>query len=318
LKSILTLGVGAALLMAVDPRALLNSLRQVQGPWLLVAGLLLPLNLFLDGWVWARLLETVEGSFSSRKVGAAVLSGLALGFWTPARLGEYAGRAFAFPNADRWAVSLTVFAQRMVDLAVGVTVGLVALLGALWTGLLPASVPWLGAASVGFGTASLLIIILLNPGWGHRWAQRLRPKSGLTERTALLQDLTSRQGLAVGLGSTTRYLVFTGQFACLSLALQPSASVGALAIAVSLTFYAKYLLPSLTLLDLGIREGAAVVFFPLVGLSAATGLSAALLLFAINVLLPALLGLPFVARLSLPSVPKESLARLRSVLPGTG
>ncbi|PQJ33730.1 hypothetical protein BSZ35_03140 [Salinibacter sp. 10B] len=318
LKSSLTLGGMTALVMAVDPAVLLDSLHQARGFWIAAAVLLLPLNLFLDGWVWTRLLKTLDGSFPSRTIAKAVMSGLALGFWTPARLGEYAGRAFAFPDADQWAISLTVFVQRMVDMAIGVIVGLATVIGAIGLGLLPSSLSWLAAAGIGLGTGGGLLAVLLNPAWGHRWAQGLLPDSRLTERTILLERLTPRQGLAVGLGSLVRYLVFTGQFVCLGLALQPSASVGALAIAVSLTFYAKYLLPSLTLLDLGIREGAAVFFFSLVGLGTASGLNAALLLFAINVLVPALLGLPFVARLPLPSASDDAITRRCSVLPESG
>ncbi len=314
LKSVLTLGVMAALVAAVEPAALLDSLRQAHWPWLVAAVLLLPINLWLEGWVWAWLLDTVEGSFASWTVGRAVLIGLALGFWTPARLGEYAGRAFALPDADRWAVSLTVFVQRMVDMAVGVIVGLATVFGAMGMGVLPSSLPWLSAAGIGVVTGSGLLAVLLNPGWVHEWVQWLLPETGVTERTALLSALSHRQSTAVGLGSVLRYFVFTGQFVCLSLALLPSASIVSLAMAAALIFYAKYLLPSLTLLDLGLREGSAVLLFPLLGLPAAAGLNAALLLFTLNVLGPALLGLPFVARLSLPAAPSGPLTHLRSVL----
>lgn len=316
-KFLLTLGVMVAVVVAVDPVDLLDALRQARWPWLMAAILLLPLNLLLDGWVWAQLLDTVEGSFSPRKVGEAVLSGLALGFWTPARLGEYAGRAFAFPEANRWTLSLTVFVQRMVDMAVGVLMGLGALAGALWGGVLPSSSPWVLAGCIGLGTGGALTVVLLRPAWIHRWLRWLVPSRSIADRAALLRRIDGRQKVTVGAGSLARYLVFTGQFVCLSRALQPSASLGGLAMAVGLVFYAKYLFPSLTLLDLGIREGAAALFFPLFGLDAAVGLSAALLLFTLNVLGPALLGLPFVARLPVP-LPSDGLpTRLRSVLPGS-
>lgn len=318
LKSVLTLGALIALAVAVDPAALLDSLQHTRWPWLIGAVLLLPLNLALDGWVWGRLLRVVDGSFSAREIGGAVLSGLALGFWTPARAGEYAGRSLYFTDADRWALSLTVFVQRMVDMAVGVIVGLTLFLGALWTGLLPPSLPWLTAAGIGLLTGLVLTVILLNPARSHRWARWLVPNAtSITDRTAVLEHLTTRDGIAITSGTLARYFVFTGQFVCLGLALSPSASVFSLATAVGLTFYAKYLLPSLTVLDLGIREGAAVFFFELLGLGAAVGLNAALLLFTINVLVPAAVGLPFVSQLSLPTLTKNGmLLRLRSVLPG--
>ncbi len=318
-QSVLTVSVLAALLFAVEPAALWASLRQARWTWVGAALLLLPLNLFLEGWVWARLLDAVDGSFAPSRITQAVLSGLALGFWTPARAGEYAGRALSFPEADRWTVSVTVFIQRMVDMAVGVIVGLLLLLGALVAGTLPATVPWLLATAVGGVTGAGLTALLFAPTLLHRcseWAAAWLP--GLPARTAFLQRLDTRHLLDIAGGSLARYLVFTGQFVCLGLALAPSAAVGLLAAAVGLTFYAKYLIPSLTLLDLGLREGGAVFFFQLLGLGAATGLNAALLLFSINVLLPAVIGVPFVARLPVrASAPDDaSSTKFSSILPG--
>jgi uncharacterized membrane protein YbhN (UPF0104 family) len=298
LQLLLTIAVLGALVWAVDPAALYATARAANGGWVAVALLLLPVNLLLDGGVWRRLLGAVDGTFPRRRVAAAVLSGLALGFWTPARLGEYAGRAFAFPGADRWTVSVTVFVQRMVDMAVGVGVGLGLLLGALWTGALPATLPWIGAAALGAGTTAVLGLGVGRPGLLHR-AAGLVDQWGpaVSARTAFLLHLGAADRAAVVAGTGARYLVFTGQFACLGLAFAPDAALLPLAAAVGLTFYVKYLTPSLTLLDLGIREGGAVFFFSAFGLGGAAGLNAALLLFAINVLLPAALGIPFAARL---------------------
>lgn len=317
-KSALTLGVIAALLIVVEPAALWTSLQQAQWTWVGIALLLLPLNLFLEGWVWARLLDAVDGSFSTAGIAKAVLSGLALGFWTPARAGEYAGRALSFAHADRWTVSVTVFIQRMADMAVGVNVGFILLVGALLSGTLPSSIPWLLAAVIGGATGAGLTAFLCVPTllhqlaeWGDTWL------SGLSARTAFLQRLHTRHLLDIVGGSLARYVVFTSQFVCLGLGLAPTAAVSLLAVAVGLTFYAKYLIPSLTLLDLGLREGGAVFFFQLLGLGAAAGLNAALLLFAMNVLLPALIGLPFVARLPLGTSAPDVAAstKFSSILP---
>ena len=287
--------------MAVDPNALVKTLRQARGTWLLAAGLLLPLNLFLDGWVWSRFLKTVKGVFPPRAVGTAVLSGLALGFWTPARIGEYAGRAFAFPDADRWTLSVTVFAQRMLDMAVGVGIGLILLAGAIGSGVLPATAEWLCAAGIGLGTTTVLATLIGSPSRLHRYTNFLGNwASTLQIRTAFLRRLTFEDGAQVVGGTVARYFVFTGQFVLLGMALDPSQSPFALSAAVGLTFYAKYLIPSLTLLDLGIREGGAVVFFSVLGLDPAVGLSASLCLFSLNVLLPAVIGIPFLSALSLP------------------
>ncbi len=308
LKSILTVSVLTALTYSVEGDTLVASLQQAQWTWVVVAVFLIPLNLALDGWVWKQLLDPVLDRVPLRALFGGLLSGIALGFWTPARAGEYAGRAFSLPEGDRWSISLTVFAQRMVDMAVGVSLGLLALTWCFWTSVLPVSGPWLAAGTIGLGTAVVLAVFIGAPVRVHRLARWLVPNhASVTDRTALFRRLSLRQGMAVLGGSTARYVVFTGQFACLGLAFAPSAPWHMLALGASLTFYAKYLIPSLTLLDLGIREGGAAFFFQQLGLGAAAGLNAALLLFALNILVPAALGLPFVARLRLSGEREETV-----------
>jgi uncharacterized membrane protein YbhN (UPF0104 family) len=313
-KWALTAALAAALWAAVDVEAVSEALEGARWSWVGLALVLLPVNVALDGWVWARLLRRGEGTFSVREVGAALLCGFTLGVWTPARLGEYAGRALALPDADPWTVSLSVLAQRMVDMLVGVGAGLLALLWALRTGWLPASGPWLAAAALGALTTAGLGAAALAPG---RVASGVEPVArwvpGLASRISYFRRLRPRDGLPALAGTVLRYLVFTGQFVCLTLALAPTLSPSAIGMAVALTFYGKYLIPSLTVLDLGIREGGAVLCFGLLGLPPAVGLSAALLLFALNVLLPAAGGLPFVGRLWPPRRPPRVAAR-----PGAG
>ena len=298
-QALLTAAVGGALLLAVDLGAVLDALQRAHPFWIGAAVLLLPLNLGLDGWVWAQLLDAADDSHSPRTIGRALLCGFALGFWTPARLGEYAGRAYSFAETDRWTVTLSVLAQRVLDLIVGVGVGLGALLWGLHTGLLPSSPAWHAAATLGAGTVALLTVALLFPARLYQGAAALGNRIlDVVPDPRFFSRLDARHGLSALGGTVVRYVVFTGQFVCLTLALQPSLSGALVSLAVALTFFAKYLLPSLTLLNLGIREGAAVFFFGVLGLPSAVALSAALLLFALNVLGPAVLGLPTLPHLS--------------------
>lgn len=300
-KWALTLTLGAALWSTVDGAAVSEALDGARWSWIGLALLLLPLNVALDGWVWARLLRRAEGPFPARQLGAALLCGFTLGLWTPARLGEYAGRAFCLPDADPWTVSLSVFAQRMIDMLVGVAAGLLVLLGTVQVGRLPPSAAWQAAAAAGAVTTAGLGGAVLYPGRSAAWvAPVARWVPGLSSRISYFRQLRPRDGRPALAGTVLRYFVFTGQFVCLTLALAPGLPLLSISVAVALTFYAKYLIPSLTMLDLGIREGGAVLFFQVMGLPSAVGLSAALLLFVINVLLPAAGGLPFIWHLSLP------------------
>ncbi len=307
LKLGLTAGVLVALGLSVSPVEVLGAVREARWAWVLLAALLLPLNLFLDGWVWGRLLEPVTGPLSVRRLAGAVLCGMTLGAWTPAQLGEYAGRTFSLGQGDRWTVSLTVLVQRMVDMAVAVDAGLAALLWALVTGRLPTSTPWIAAASIGILVGGALTVLVAAPSGADRLTRWVLPRwPAVTRRTNVLRTLPTKLVLLVAGGSLLRYLVFTTQFVCLALAFRATASPPVLFAITALIFYVKYLIPSLTVLDLGIREGAAVGFFHLFGLATAPALNAALLLFVLNRLVPALLGLPFLLHLRLPHLGSKS------------
>ena len=300
----MTLAVGGMLIWWIDAEALWQAVHRAQWTWAVLALALVPLNVGLDAWVWRILLRPILGAVSLRAVTSAVLAGCAAGFFTPARVGEYAGRSFAL-EADGWTLTVSVLVQRMADMAVGIlggagAVGLLMAFDVLPTGL-PWRMAWIGGALVGLGLMALLLGPAAADAWGRRW---LPTATRLHERTAFLRRLTRSDVRWVLGGSLVRYAVYIGQFRMLSRAFAPATSLLTLGLLGSALFFIKFLAPSLTLMDLGIREGTAAVLFPLVGLPAAAGLHAALLLFVLNVALPSALGAPAAWNLlSTPSVP---------------
>jgi hypothetical protein len=66
------------------------------------------------------------------------------------------------------------------------------------------------------------------------------------------------------------------------------------------TYYLKFLIPSLTFLDVGVREGAAILAFGWIGVPEAAALNASLMIFFINLALPAVLGAFFLKRRTVP------------------
>ena len=97
--------------------------------------------------------------------------------------------------------------------------------------------------------------------------------------------------------SALRYVVFSTQFVLLVRAFDATTPLLYGYIAVALVFFAKSAIPSITLADLGIREGAAVYFFAFLGVAEAAAFNGALSLAALNLFLPALVGLPLVMRM---------------------
>ena len=302
----LKIGLAAAalgyLIVVVEPSAIAAALAEARWLWIGAALALLPVNVVLDGIVWKQLLQPVAPDASPRALGGAILSGFALGFVTPARAGEFVGRALYLPDADSWSVSLTVFVQRLVDTAINVAAGVGVLAVTLFAGALDVTWPWIALLIGSSFFVVLLIGFLAVPSVAARLVRALLPnRPKWNQRVAVLQAYrpgTMRR--AVG-WATLRYGVFCTQFVLLIYAFTPPLSVVAILGAVVLTFFVKFMVPSVTIMDLGVREGAAVFFLSLFGATQAVALNAALLLFVINNVVPTALGVPFVWNLNLRS-----------------
>ncbi len=267
--------------------------------WIVAAVALLPLNVLLEGASWHLLVQHEVPGVRWRSSYASLLAGHALGFSTPARLGVYAGRAFALDHRKRGTLMALVFTDHLVAKTIGVSIGLAAL-----AYYLPAYAPtpallWKAVAVYGVCTTLGLMFLLLFPHRAYHLLCKLLPFARLQEGLRFLQALRTRRMVLLLLLALLRYGVFTLQFVLLLRAFAPVASLLATYAGITLVFFAKFLLPTVTLLDLGIREGAAVYFLGQLGYAEAAAFNAAFLLFCINLLAPAIVGLPFVFRLKL-------------------
>lgn len=301
-QGILGLAMLAALVVYVDVDAILNALRHAHPGWIGIAAVLALPNVLLDTWSWGAVVRPALDAddaavrFSHGSLLRSTLAGYAAGFFTPARVGEFAGRALTLNNTDAWTVSLTVVVQRMADMLVAVGIGLSAMIWARSTGIL--SGVW--DPAVGIGAAVVLVFgaVLARPGVVDRWLRRLAPSAtALHNRTALLHRLDESVRLRLLSGSLARYIIYAGQMAILVRAFAPTAEWTNLAAGAGLMYYFKYLIPSLTLLDVGIREGAAVLTYRWMAIPEAAAINAALLIFLINVVLPAIVGAAFLQQI---------------------
>jgi uncharacterized membrane protein YbhN (UPF0104 family) len=299
LKAGLALAVLAYLVYAVDAEAVLQNVAGAEGGWIAAAVLLLPANLLLEGLGWHLLVRRQAPEAGLQGAFGGLLSGYALGLFTPARLGEYAGRAYYLGHPDKGTLLAVAFLERTLGLVVAVDVGLLAYFYFLANHLPGGTLAWQALAGYGAGTALILSGLLLFPALAHHLLEHVLPFRRVRRHAAFLRGLTGRFMLLLfGIG-LLRYGVYCTQFLLLLRALTPDLALFPAALGVALVFFAKYLVPPVTLMDLGIREGAAVFFLGHLGYPEPVAFNAAFLLFCTNLILPALLGLPFVFRMKL-------------------
>ena len=236
----------------------------VDGPWLLGAVLLLPLNLGLEVAKWMRL--------TGFRLGPAVrhvFVGAAAGFLTPNRIGDGFGRAAAVHPDDReralraWTTSAG--AQTLVTVAAGAG----ALIAAERTG-------WALLATLATLAGTRLFL---------SWSPLITPWA------AAAPVPTPLRAEAL-LWSSARYAVFTAQFllALLAYGVVPPAAWPALVPEVATVWLCNALVPTAALGELGVREALTLAVLDPAAPAAASAAAAAFTVWAMNLALPAALG----------------------------
>jgi hypothetical protein len=213
--------------------------------------------------------------------------GFALGMVSPGRLGEV-GRG-VFMERDRFETSVLAAFDRTVSFAMTTLLGSVsALVVAPQVGA-PAVAIWCAAIPAIWFLRDRLVAPLNRIGWGRRSVQ-------------IISSVPRRLWIQVASLSLLFNLVFCAQFYLL---LRSWGPVEAKAVwAIPSIFGLKSLLP-IAFMDLGVREGAAVLVFTILELEPVRAFGAALALFVMNVLLPGLVGGVLIIHRFLPSYHTE-------------
>lgn len=308
IKALLAVLAVGFLVYYVEPEAMLAAAAGASLWWIGAAVALLPLNVFLEGSVWHLLARRLDARMTRAESFGALFTGYALGFFTPGRAGEFAGRAYYVSHRDKWGVAAVVAVQRLLDMAVAVSLGTVALVVFLALENPPREDLWTAVAVAGAVIGLSLVSAGLAPKKAHALAIRLLPVARWRGRLDFLARLSTGDGARILGFNAARFVVYTMQFYFLLRALVAGADAVAGYLGVCLVFLAKFLIPSFTFMDLGIREGAAVFFLGRMGFPEAAALNASLLLFTINLLVPAAVGIRFVMKMRLDAPRENSVA----------
>lgn len=279
------------LLQNVNSGVLFDTLATAQPLFLVGALLLLIPNLLLQYQKWALLLRSVHPAVRPHDVRASLMLGFTFGIVTPARIGEFGGRAFAVRGADRLTLMGLTAVDKLATLIITVLVG-----GA---GLLVFCIqhPFMNPVLLAGVELALLITVtgaavirmrrkksVSAPSSSRRLQQRIRRIRNV------LRCVDARMRLRLLLLSLLFYGTFLLQFVLLLYAFGSPDLLSSLA-GISTIMLIKTVIPPVTVGELGIREGASVYVLGHAGILAAAAFSASLLLFAINILLPSLAGL---------------------------
>ncbi|MBC5994391.1 lysylphosphatidylglycerol synthase domain-containing protein [Pontibacter cellulosilyticus] len=269
------------------------------GLFILVA-ILIPFNWGFEAKKWQLLGNKLE-PMSFARAYRAVMVGLTLGFITPNRLGDYAGRVLELKSQQRLEAIGAIFIGRYCQLVATVLVGSLGLLYFIlrfYWGQFPGV-----ALSILFLLLVLciaMLVLLYHAKAMVAVVAAIKPLRTLVHYVAIMGEYTSAEISRLLLLSLGRYFVFLIQFILLLILFGVRLNPVEYVSGVAGTFFLKSVVPSVSLLsDLGVRELSAMYLFGLLGEGRLHVLSASLSLWLLNIAVPSAVGLYFVLRLRL-------------------
>jgi len=282
-----------------DWRTVYTQFKTVHHPawWLAGLVLLIPVNWGLEALKWYILLQRVERT-TYWAAFQGVLAGVALGFALPAQLGDTAGRVLSLRSGERGAAIGASLVSGGMQFYVALVAGAIAwayhlsivvdrnTMAGRWLLFLLLS---LAVSGVLLGLVRQRLVRWLSGRQGiDRWAKYWNVSGLYSDREI---------GLALT-AATLRYGLFSVQFYLAMRAVGIQLPVAISASGIGLVFLVKTITPAFNLLsDLGVREAASLWVFAPFGLPTAVLLTATLLLWFSNILIPVLVGLIWVWKL---------------------
>lgn len=253
-------------------------------PFFIAALLLAAANWLIETWKWKKLLQSED---SIGHLFKAVMAGVTMGFITPARGGEFVGRAIYLDEEHQpKAFYLSIIggiAQAVATLMVA------SLLIRLWR-----EDDFLYGLTTGAAIVFLLFYFRYN--WFNRW---MASSSFLQKRGWILQDIHLPGfgiQLQVLLLSLLRLAVYIHQYVLLLLFFGSDSDVVTLSACTAVFLLFQTFSPLMPLLDISFRGGTALFVFTGADENQLVVLSAVTFVWLMNLVIPSLLGYLFILR----------------------
>ncbi len=219
----------------------------------------------------------------------AVLSGITVSFFTPNRIGEYAGRVLHLPKAVRLEAAVATVVGSMNQLLITVVAGGVALLFVLPDMVRPGipQVAAMGAVVLGMAAAAGAYF---NLAVVYRLTSRSRLGRKVARYFIVLERYRKSELARLTVWSALRYAVFTAQFMLLLALFGVDVAAADAIRQIALSFLFLSVVPTFALTELTVRGSVALLCLEPLNGDTAGILAASISLWFINLVLPAVAG----------------------------
>jgi uncharacterized membrane protein YbhN (UPF0104 family) len=261
-----------------------------------VVVLLMMLNWLLESLKWQYLSRRLA-RISVWEAVEAVFCGLTWAIFTPNRVGEYGGRVMFLPNRKR---IHGVFAMAVGSFSQNVITNITGLLASLWFIYYFFELntwAFIGITVLTLTFLGLLLVFYFNIKWLVAVLNRIK----FLKKYHRFFDIMGRYNfnellLVIGY-SLARFFVFTFQYYLVIHLLLPNIPFFEMMMTVIVFIFIQSALPSLDLLDIGVRSFTAAHLFLYITNQQIAIIAAVSAIWLINLIIPAILGSVFVLKL---------------------
>lgn len=271
-----------------------NSTRWI---YLALVFILMLLNWFCEAEKWRLLMRSTE-TMSRLSAMQAVLTGVSVSMLTPNRIGEYAGRILYLKNKHKLKGITVTLVGSLAQVLVSAVLGSIGL-GIYWRTIHQTSPIFLIYLGISVLLAIGLSILYMNLHWVSSFCARFE----YLRKIRIYIDVVRRfpkhllwQVLGI---STLRFLVYSLQLILLFYFVQIQAPFFTLLGMAWAIFWTLAVVPTIALAELGVRGQTAVFFMSAISGNMLGIVTAMLLLWFINLIIPALTGCLFVFNMKL-------------------
>jgi uncharacterized membrane protein YbhN (UPF0104 family) len=259
--------------------------------------LLMLLNWLLEALKWRFLIKPIQ-KISLWEAVESVFCGLTLAVFTPNRIGEYGGRILFLPGRKRVLGIIAMGVGAVGQMVVTNVLGALALFWFIGEYLNINVLLFYGVFVLVAIYCLFFLLLYFNIGFLLSILNNIKYLRRFQKFFRVLSRYHFKELMRVFSYSALRFFVFTSQYCLLIGLLIPEISIFKTSMMVFILFFIQSALPSLDLLDVGVRTMTATYFFSFITKNDVAIMAATASIWLINLIIPAVLGSVFVFKLN--------------------
>lgn len=254
-------------------------------------------NWLLEAFKWHYLASKIE-PVSFWQATEAVFCGLTWAVFTPNRIGEYGGRVFFLSPRRRihgiFAMGVGAFGQNVLTNVLG-SFAMVWFINKYYIDSI-----WLGYGLyiLAFFFSALMLVFYFNIQWVEFLLSKVKFLKKFRRFFSILGRYSLKELTHVFLFCMARFAVFTTQYLLLFHLILPNVFLGEVVLLVFILFFIQSALPSLDLIDVGVRSLTAEQLFIHITPQTVAVMAIVACVWFTNLIIPAILGAGFVFKLN--------------------